>query len=87
MRIGHLLFGSDREFEYRHGKPGPKIGEDKINTIYNRQDMGLYNVLPNSFVNLVMIFRLGINGVFDVHLLLNQQSFESTIRLKFYPKI
>ena len=49
--------------------------------------MGLYNVLPNSFVNLVMIFRLGINGVFDVHLLLNQQSFESTIRLKFYPKI
>ena len=62
MRIGHSLLGSDREFEYRHGKPSPKIREDKINTIYSRQDMGLYNVLPNSFVSLVMISRLDNDG-------------------------
>lgn len=62
MSIGHSRLGSDREFDYRHDKPSPKIGEDKINTIYNRQDMGLYNVLPNSFVSLVMIFRLDNDG-------------------------
>ena len=29
MRIGHSLLGFDREFDYKHGKPSPKIGETK----------------------------------------------------------
>ena len=86
MRIGHSQLGSDNEFGYRLDKLSPKIGETN-QYLSNSQCVELYNVLPNSFVSLVMIFRLGINGVFDVLLLLNQQSFESIIRLKFYPKI
>lgn len=36
MRIGHSRLGFDREFGYRLDKPTPRIGETKINIIYNR---------------------------------------------------
>lgn len=50
MRIEHFWLGSDREFDYRHGKPSSKIGETKINIISNSQGVELYNVLPNNSV-------------------------------------
>ena len=42
---------------------------DKINIIYNRQDMELYNVLPNNSVCFGDDFPLRLRwGIFDVFL-------------------
>ena len=67
MRIGHLLFGSNREFDYGHVKQDLKIGETKsisypIVMVLNC--MMSCRIIPYVFA---MIFRLGSDGKFLTH--------------------
>lgn len=70
----------------RHGKPDLKIGEIKINIIFNSQGVELFNALPNNSVCYGDDFLLRLRWrIFDVLLLIKQQFFEITTWLKSYP--